>query len=502
MLSDNYVEFRNITKVFPGCKALNNVSFGIKKGEIHALVGENGAGKSTLLNILHGVHQPSDGEVYIGGKSVNFASANDAIQFGIAKVHQEVNLIPDMTVAQNLMLGNEPQKSGLIDYKKMNELAKDLLSRVRTNIQPTDKIRSLTVGQLQLLQIAKALSMDASVISFDEPTASLSNNEVEILFDIMHELRDKGITILYVSHRLDEIFHMTQRTTVLRDGNYIGTFNTNNISKEDLIRNMVGRDVSMFAQRMNPSCAQEGNKVLEVKNLCMPGVFSNISFHLKKGEILGFYGLVGAKRTEVMRAIFGADTLGDGEIYIEGKKVNNSSPTQAIKNGVGLISENRKLEGFIKHFSNSDNVALSSLDKYQTGGFQDYGKKRKNFERLAKMISIKPEDPNFKTANLSGGNQQKVVLAKWLSTSVDIMIFDEPTKGIDVGTKAEIYKLMESLVADGKSIIMVSSELPEVIGISDRMIIMRSGNIVAELKKDEYSEDKIVSYALRGSDNE
>ena len=502
MANDNYIEFKHVSKSFPGCKALDDVSFTIRKGEIHALLGENGAGKSTLLNILHGVFQPTEGEVFIDGEKVNFNLAYDAIKYGIVKVHQEVNMVADMTVAQNIMLGSEPKKHGLLDWKKMNRQAQELLDKVQADMKPTDKIRSLSVGQMQVLQIAKALFLDAKIVSFDEPTASLSSRETEILFNIMHEMQGKGITILYVSHRLDEVFKMTQRATVLRDGKYINTFNTQDMTKEELIRSMVGRDVSMFARRMKPRCVQSGNTVLEVKNLSVNNIFEKINFKLNKGEILGFYGLVGAKRTDVMRAIFGADKISGGEISINGKKVNNSSPAVAISNGVGLIPENRKTEGFIREFSNSDNIALPALDHFKTRGLQDFGKKKKNGIKYADMVNLKPRDPDFKTFDLSGGNQQKVVLAKWLSTQVDIMIFDEPTKGIDVGAKAEIYALMEQLVNEGKSIIMVSSELPEVIGLSDRMLVMNAGKIVAEIDSSDFDENRIVTYALGGEVHE
>ncbi|MEG1016280.1 MAG: sugar ABC transporter ATP-binding protein [Oscillospiraceae bacterium] len=501
MSSENQIEFKNICKSFPGCKALSDISFSIKRGEIHAIVGENGAGKSTLLNILHGVFLPDTGDVMIDGEKVVFHDTHAAIQSGVAKVHQEINLIPDMSVAQNLMLGIEETKGIILDNKKMNSRARELLKMVRMEIDPDVKVRDLSTGELQLLQIAKAINIDAKIISFDEPTASLSKNETNILFELIDELKAKGITIIYVSHRMDEIFSITDRCTILRDGRYIDTVVTKDTTKDKLIHSMVGRDVGMFAKRNNQSCADMSNAVLEVSNLTKNGEFEDINFKLYKGEILGFYGLVGAKRTEVMRALFGADKYDKGTIILNGVKVKIKSPSDAIKKRIGLLPENRKSEGFIYEFSNAENIALTDLDKFRTAGFTSRAKKDENAINIGKIVNIKPADPGFKTANLSGGNQQKIVLAKWLSAEVDIMIFDEPTKGIDVGAKAEIYSLMEDLVSKGKSIIIVSSEQPEAIGMCDRLLVMHVGRIAKELDRKDFNEEVIVTYALEGKLN-
>lgn len=492
------ITFDQITKIYPGCKALQNVSFQIEEGEIHALVGENGAGKSTLLNILHGVIKPDEGSVSIDGRKVEFVDAHDAIMQGVTKVHQEINLIPDMTIAQNLMLGMEKTSAFLLDNKSMYVRVKELLESVRLSLDPHTKVRDLSTGQLQLLQIAKAINVNARIISFDEPTASLSRNETQVLFEIIAELKTRGVTILYVSHRMDEIFRIADRCTILRDGRYIDTVVTSQIDKESLIKKMVGRDVEMFARRNKPSRAQPEHRVLEVIGLTKMGSYENINFHLCKGEILGFYGLVGAKRTEVMRALFGADKYDRGRIIINGKEVNIKSPADAIKLKIGLIPENRKTQGFIYEFSNAENIALTDLDKFKHFGFSSLNMKMENCADIGRIVNLKPSDPLFKTSNLSGGNQQKVVLAKWLSANVDIMIFDEPTKGIDVGAKAEIYNLMENLVEQGKSIIIVSSEQPEVIGMSDRLLVMHNGKIVKELTRNEFDEQLIVTYALEG----
>ncbi len=498
MEHEKYIEFNHVSKVFPGCVALNDVSFSIRRGEVHALLGENGAGKSTLLNILHGVYIPTEGEIKFDGVTIKFEDANKALKFGIAKVHQEVNMVQDLTVAQNIMLGMEKTKAAMLDYRAMYKETEDLLKKLNINIKPSDKIRNLSVGQIQLLQIVKAVYSKSKVISFDEPTASLSTDETNLLYRLIDKLKKEGVTIIYVSHRMDEIFKVADRATVLRDGKYINTFELMNIKKEDLIKSMVGRDVSMFARRLKPSCLENDNVVLEIKNLSKNGEFENISFKLHKGEILGFFGLVGAKRTEVMRAIFGADKITSGEILINGEEAKINSPYSAIQHGIGLLPENRKSEGIIKVMSNSDNIALPALEHFETAKFTSYKKRRMNCLKVGKKIDLRPENPDFKTINLSGGNQQKVVLAKWLSTNVDIMIFDEPTKGVDVGAKAEIYNLMETLVGEGKSIIMVSSEMTEVIGMSDRLFIMRSGLIMGELNRDEFSEEKIATLALEG----
>ncbi len=495
---ENYIEFQNITKIFPGQRALHDVSFTVRRGEIHALLGENGAGKSTLLNILHGMFPATEGKVFIGGEQVGFNNAYEAIQYGIAKVHQEINIIPELTVAENLMLGSEIVNGPFLNSAQMVKETQKLLDLLGCTFSAKEKMKNLSTGKKQMVQIAKALYLNAKVISFDEPTSSLSNAEVHTLFEIINDLKSKGITILYITHKMDEIFALCDRATVLRDGEYITTWNLKETTEEQLVHSMVGRDVSMFAQRLKPCCA-EPETVLKVENLGGPAGFEDISFELRKGEILGFFGLVGAMRTEVMRAIFGADESSSGTITLHGRKLDNSSPSACVKAGIGLISENRKEEGFIKNLNNADNIALPCIQKFQDGPFVNRERKYKNAIAVGKQVGLTPNDPEFMTVSLSGGNAQKVILAKWLSTDADVLILDEPTKGIDIGAKAEIYKLMEQLVEEGKSIIMVSSELTEVMGMSDRMIIMREGRIAAELHKSEFLEESIITYAVGGS---
>lgn len=495
---EKYIEFEHVGKTFPGQKALDDVSFSIRKGEIHAIIGENGAGKSTLLNILHGVFPATTGEIRIDGKAVKFAQIADAIDAGIAKVHQEIVSIPDMTVAENLFMGKEPGRYGIIDKKKMNQDTETLLKRLNCNIQPTDRMGDLSTGQKQMVSIAKALEVNATVISFDEPTASLSDKEVETLFGIIHDLKEKGITILYISHKMNEIFQMCDRATVLRDGKYIKTIEMAKTTRDEVIQAMVGRDISLFAKRTMP-CQKKGTEpVLRVDGLCSD-LFNQISFDLYAGEILGFFGLVGAGRTEVMRAIFGADPYTKGSVILNGKEIHCKSPHEAIELGIALISENRKEEGILPNFDNKDNISLASLKKYMSGIVINDNKKKQNALEKGKQVGLKPNDPAFMTVSLSGGNAQKVILARWMSTDATVMIFDEPTKGIDIGAKADIYLLMEKMAEQGVAIIMVSSELTEVMGMSDRIIVMRDGEITGELAKEEFSEQNILNYTVEGN---
>lgn len=493
----NMIHFTEITKRFPGNTALDHVDFGIQKGEVHALLGENGAGKSTLLNILHGIYSQYEGNIVIEGEKVNFKNANDAIESGIAKVHQEVSLVTELTVGQNIALGYEPRKGFLIDFNAMYAKTDEILVRLGCRFKSVDKVNSLSTGEMQMILIAKALFHNAKIISFDEPTSALTDKEVERLLKIILELKENGITILYITHRLDEVFQIADRASILRDGRYVCTLNIADVSRQELIQNMVGRDVSAFAVRKKALCATK-EVALEVQHLESHGIFKDISFKVHKGEILSFAGLVGAKRTDVMRAIFGADPLHGGRILIHGKEVAIKTPVQALENRIALIPENRKTQGFVKNFSNAQNIALASMDKFIPGVFIDYGKIKENCEYYIEQMELHPDDPEYRTDSLSGGNAQKVIIAKWMTTNPDVIIFDEPTKGIDVGAKAEIYRLMEEMAASGKAIIMVSSELPEVIGMSDRVMIMREGRIVGELSRSETTEEQILHLAMEG----
>lgn len=493
-----FIEFKHITKVFPGQKALDDVSFSIQPGEIHAIIGENGAGKSTLLNILHGAFPPSTGEVLFEGKPVHFAGTADAIKFGIAKVHQEIVSIPEMTVAENLFLGRESTSAGLfLNKKRMNAEAERILSRLQTDIHPTDRMGSLSTGQKQMVSIAKALDGDVKLISFDEPTSSLSDAETKVLFDIIADLKAKGITILYISHRMNEIFSICDRATILRDGKFINTVEMKNVTRDQIIHDMVGRDVSLFAKRTIPCQAQMDQVTLEVENLSGE-MFQDVSFQLHKGEILGFFGLVGAGRTEVMRAIYGADPVKSGTVRLHGKPLKCAEPRDAIKAGIALISENRKEEGIVPNLNNMDNMSLPCLEKFSDLGFTNTHKKYDNAVDKGGRVGLKPNDPNFMTMSLSGGNAQKVILARWMSTDATVMIFDEPTKGIDIGAKADIYHLIEEMAQNGMSIIMISSELSEIMGMSDRVLVMHEGHLTAEVQREQFTEENILNFAVGG----
>lgn len=491
------IHFSKVTKQFPGNKALDEVDFTVEKGEVHALLGENGAGKSTLLNIFHGIYPDYEGKVEIDGKQAAFRNANDAIEFGIAKVHQEVNLVMELTVGQNIALGYEKTKGFLVDYDGMYSRTDEILERLGCKFKSRDRVYGLSTGEMQMIQIAKALFHNARIISFDEPTSALTDREVNRLLDIIRELKANGITILYITHKLDEVFAIADRASILRDGHYINTLEIKKTTKEELIRNMVGRDISAYAVRNKPFCATD-EVVLEVKDLCSAGVFEHIDFKLHRGEILSFAGLVGARRTDVMRAVFGADPYTGGEVFIKGKKAVIRTPKDALRYGLGLIPENRKTQGFVKNFNNARNMALAAMDDYSRAGFVDDQKIIDNCLHYTQEMNLHPADPEYLTESLSGGNAQKVIIAKWMTTNADIIIFDEPTKGIDVGAKAEIYRLMEELVAEGKAIIMVSSELPEVIGMSDNVIVMREGRIAGRLNHTELSEEVIMKCAMGG----
>lgn len=495
------IEFVKINKRFPGVHVLKDISFSVEEGEVHALLGENGAGKSTLLNILHGVYNEYEGDVLLHGEKVNFKNPNDAILNGnISKVHQEIMVVEELTVGQNVTLGYQPKKGLFIDFAKMHKDVDAILAELNCNFHSRDIVKTLTAGQKQMIAIAKAIYHHSNIISFDEPTASLTSKETEALFEVIEKLKKDGITILFVSHHLEEIFQICDRASIFRDGEYIQTMNIKDTTEDELIHAMVGRSVSAVASRLKPCQAVE-EVVLKVENLSDEHMFRDVNFELHKGEILGFYGLVGAGRTEVMRTIIGADRKIGGRIIYKGKEVPGSwNTTKALSAGIGMLSEDRKTTGFNKLATNTQNIAISSLHKYMNGMFTSDGKKLKNAEHFFEELDINPRLPMYMTVNMSGGNQQKVIIAKWMSTDVDIIIFDEPTKGVDVAAKAEIYRLMEELVAEGKSLIVVSSELPEAMGLSDRLIVMSEGRVTAVLDdRETFDSDAILNYAIGGN---
>ncbi|MBE6044249.1 sugar ABC transporter ATP-binding protein [Clostridium thermopalmarium] len=490
-----FLKMENIHKRFPGVYALKNVNLEVRKGEVHGLLGENGAGKSTLMKILGGVHAQDEGKVYVEGVDCGIITPSKAVELGIGFVHQELNLAESLTVAENVYMGRLPYKNkalGIVDYKKLYEDTDKIIKKLGINIKPTDIVGELETAKKQMVEIAKAISLNAKIIIFDEPTTSLSNKDVANLFKVIETLKSEGVASIYISHRLNEIFDICDRATVLRDGTFIGTCEIKEISQEKLINMMVGRELKdLFPKEI----FTPGEVVLETKDLCdTTGKIKNINIKARKGEILGIAGLVGSGRSEVMRLIFGADPIGGGEIKINGNKVKIKSPEDAIKNGICLLTEDRKKQGLSLIMSVADNITITSLKNF----FLDHKALKEVASKYVNALRIKTSNLDTMAGTLSGGNQQKIVLAKWLNTNSDIFIFDEPTKGIDVGAKAEIYDIMNDLVRKGKVVIMISSELPELLGMSDRVYVMCEGRITGELNRDEATQEKIMELATVG----
>ena len=494
-MSEYILEMRNIRKTFPGVVALDDVSFKVKKGEIHALVGENGAGKSTLMKVLNGVHQADRGEILLDGEVVTIKGTTDAEKKGIGLVFQECNLINPLTVSENMFLNKLQQgKKGFIKWKELNKITQDFLDKFKFRFKATEKIEDLSASQKQMVEIAKVLYKKPRILVMDEPTSSLTVGETEHLFSIMRELKAEGITIIYISHKMDEIFSMCDTATVLRDGQVIETRATRDFTRDEIVERMVGRSVDVDYPRRN---IELGEVVLKLDNVSREGIVENISFELHKGEILGLAGLVGSGRTEIAEAIFGAEKYDGGVIEVNGKKVVISSTADGKKNGIGLLTEDRKETGLILGYDLIRNITVTNLDKIKTGPFLDAKKERAMATELAQELGVKTPSMMQIARNLSGGNQQKVVFAKWLFSDVDILILDEPTRGIDVGAKYEIYLLMNKLVEAGKSIIMISSELPEVLGMCDRLVVLSGGEKAGELSREEASAEAVMQLAIK-----
>lgn len=487
---------KGIDKSFPGVHALDHVDLEIRKGEVLALMGENGAGKSTLMKVLTGIYKKDEGTITYEGKEVEFENPRAAQAAGIVIVHQELNMMNHLTVAQNIFIGREIMKGNLIDDAKMNEEAKKLFAKLNIEIDPTEKMGNLTVGKQQMCEIAKAISHDAKVIIFDEPSAALTESEIEELFKIIRDLKEKGVGMVYISHRMDEIKVITDRVTVMRDGTYVGTIITKESTKDDIINMMVGRVIyedPKAASNVKP----DAPVVLKVEHLNAGKMVRDVSFELRKGEILGFSGLMGAGRTETARALFGADKKDSGEIYINGKKVEINSPEDAVKCGIGYLSEDRKRYGCVVAKTVAENTTMASMENFMSGLFINKKKEEESAWEYVKALKTKTPTVDTEVVNLSGGNQQKVVIAKWLVRDCEILIFDEPTRGIDVGAKSEIYTLMNELVAQGKSIIMISSEMTEVLRMSDRVIVMCEGRKTGEIDISEATQENIMHLATQ-----
>ena len=501
-MAEYKLELKGICKSFPGVKALDNVQLSVRPGTVHVLMGENGAGKSTLMKCLFGIYKMDAGEIYLDGEKIDIKDPDDAMSKGIAMVHQELQPVLARSVGENLFLGRFPTKNygplKVIDHKKMYEDTKMWLDEVGMDFDPKAQLGSLSIGQMQSVEIAKAVSHQAKVVIFDEPTSSLSDKEVDALFRIMNDLRSKGVAMIYISHKMDEIKRIADDITVMRDGGYVGTWPAAEMTTEQIIAKMVGRELTnVYPDKDN----EIGDVVLEVKDLCSihPKSFQHVSFKLRKGEILGFGGLVGAQRTELMEGIFGIRGVASGEVYMHGKKVNIKHPIDAMNAGIGLITEDRRGNGIFGCLSIKDNVGVSVYNKYLKAGFVlDHKKINTVVDDSIKKLRIKTPSMKEHIANLSGGNQQKVIVSRWLANDPDVLIMDEPTRGIDVGAKHEIYEIMNDLAKQGKAIIMISSEMAELLGMSDRVCVMCNGRLTGEItEKEEMSQANVMQFATQ-----
>jgi inositol transport system ATP-binding protein len=482
----------HITKEFPGVRALSDVQLRIRKGTVHALMGENGAGKSTLMKCLIGLYVPDSGTIKFKGELLHITSTHYALSKGISMIHQELSPVPEMTVAENIYLGREPITwFGLVDKRKMNGIAAELLNRLHIKIKPTAKMRELSIANTQLVEIAKAVSYNSDLIIMDEPTSAITETEVEGLFNIIRSLKAQGHAVIYITHKMDEVFKITDEVTVFRDGQYMGTEATEKLTHGMLIERMVGRTLTdMF----HKEATDAGELFLDVENLSGKG-FQNVSFSVKRGEILGLSGLMGAGRTELMSAVFGVTRASTGTVKVHGKVVAIRSPADAIRAGMALLTEDRKLTGLYLNASVRENMFIANINRYLLGPFIHFRKIEKDCEKMRGLMRIKTPSLLEIIKNLSGGNQQKVLISRWLLTEPDLLILDEPTRGIDVGAKSEVYRLMTELVRSGKAIIMISSELPEILGMSDRIMVMHEGDKVGELLRNEATQEKILQMA-------
>ncbi|MDD2972783.1 MAG: ATP-binding cassette domain-containing protein [Lachnospiraceae bacterium] len=473
MENEYILEMRNITKTFPGVKALDDVSIKVRPGTVHSLMGENGAGKSTLMKCLFGIYALNSGEIILEGRNVNFENPAEALKNHVSMVHQELNQVLDRDVMENVWLGRFPMKNGFIDKKKMFVETKKIFDELEIDVDPRVKIGSLQVSQKQMIEIAKAVSYDSKIIVMDEPTSSLTENEVSHLFKIIEKLKARNTSVIYISHKMEEILKISDEVTVMRDGKWIATKPASELTTDAIIKMMVGRELK---ERYPRRTTMPGDTLLQIKNLASVGqIFHDVDFELHKGEILGISGLVGSKRTEVLETLFGIRQKGEGTISLHGKEINNDSPRQAMKHGFAMLTEERRVDGIFADLSVGFNMIITNLNLYMQKGLLNNGKIKGSVSKMIDTIKVKTPSDNTKIGNLSGGNQQKVILGRWLLTQPEILLLDEPTRGIDVGAKFEIYQLMNELAAEGKGIIVVSSEMPELLGICDRILVMSNG---------------------------
>lgn len=495
-MQETILEMRNIVKVFAGVHALNGVQFKLNKGEIHALIGENGAGKSTLMKILLGVHKADEGEIYLRGEKVCFHSPSEALKNGISMIYQEISLVPEMDVAENIWLGREKlfMTAGMISRKKRMEATQKLLCELGIDLKPNAYVKDISIAQAQLVELARAVSYNSDIIIMDEPTSALTTKEVEILYSIVRKLAQEGKSIVFISHKLEEIYEICTKVTVLRDGTYVATENSEDLPMDKLISLIVGRKQDKVYEKAN--YAKE-KVLLEVQNLGCEGVFSDVSFQIHEGEVLGFSGLMGAGRTEIMEALFGLRKLTSGKVILDGQEVHIKSPKDAVALGIGMLTEDRLRSGAIHTLSVMQNATIVELPKLASKlGVYSHKKEENFFEDAAKTFEVKYGKPTDRIGTLSGGNQQKVLFARWLSTNPRILILDEPTRGIDVGTKGEIYKLIEKLASQGMTILLVSSEMPELLSLSDRINVVREGRIVYTCSREEATQETLIAHAF------
>ena len=490
------LEMRSITKRFPGVVALDRVDFELERGEVHVLLGENGAGKSTLVKMLAGAYRPDEGEILLTGEAASISSATDAQKLGISTIYQEFNLVPQFTVAENIFLGRQPRRFGFVDRWKMREEARKLLDRMKVLVDPDALVSNLGVAQRQMVEIAKALSLNARILIMDEPTASLSGQEVERLFEIVRGLKQEEVAMIFISHHLEEVSEIGDRVTVLRDGKVVDRVPASTKHSE-LVRMMVGRSVEAQFPRRRP---EVGEVLLEVKNLSREGVLEDVSFSLRAGEVVGVAGIVGAGRTELARAIFGADPGHAGEVWVERRRMERGDPREAKRRGMGFVTEDRQGQGIVPPLSVAENLGLASLKRNTHVGLVNRREQRKQARKMIEDLNIRTPGPEQEIRYLSGGNQQKAVIGKWLLADSKVLIMDEPTRGIDVGAKVEIYELMNELTENGAGILMISSDLPEVLGMSDRILVMSGGRITGELSVEEANGENVMELATQGSE--
>ena len=486
------LEMNDISKTFPGVKALSHARLNLKYGEVLALCGENGAGKSTLMKVLSGVHQADadSGEILYQGKPVRYRNPMEAKEDGIILIFQELSLVMDLSVAENIYLGSLPMKHGIVDWKKLNTDAKTVLEKLGCEVDPKAPVATLPIAQQQLVEIARGIALGAKVLILDEPTSSLTEKEKDSLFENINSLKAQGVGIVYITHKMDEVFEISDRVLVFRDGQPTGEFKTKDITLEDIVQSMIGRTLDDYFHK---SHAAPGDEVIRVEKLCLKGVYQDISFHVRKGEIVGLYGLVGAGRTEIVETIFGIRRPDSGEIYLNGKQVKIRNSVDAVqKHRIGFVPENRKEEGLVLDMTCRENISMAKLPWIRRHGFIDNQKTKEIYNEYQQKMSISSPSPEQKVVNLSGGNQQKIVIGKWMSISPQLLILDEPTRGIDVGSKAEIHKLIAELAESGIAVIVISSEMPEVMGISNRLITITQGEITAEFTGDEITEENLI----------